>query len=151
MNADCWAHISTFLSLKEILILRKIEKEIKIGINILYNKRKEEYLRRRRLRALKDWIHRSPLLCCITDYNHLLESRWGYCKRFWDPPLLWHNNPPRFRTCCHFLNYREWLTARYIVIRAYWWGYKLWEKRAKLRTHQDRIMMAVKRCRISLV
>ena len=52
MNRDCWSHISTFLSLKDLINMRNINKGIHESTNYRYNEEKRKYLHKCVMREL---------------------------------------------------------------------------------------------------
>ena len=148
MNADCWSHISTFLSLNELIISRLLDKEIHMTMNKKYYIERHKYLNKCALNemmekiARKDWIHRSPLLCCFTNKNRLMSSRYGYVNKLWDPPLMWQGeNRNLFRNCL-YLDSNIWGSGEYIDSRFTGWNQSIWENRMKLNHRQDCILGA---------
>ena len=47
MNADCWSHITTFLSLTDLKSVRELNKDIKPSTNYIYNDERRKYLHKK--------------------------------------------------------------------------------------------------------
>jgi len=153
MNIDCWSHIGMFLSLKDLINIRHINTEIHSSTNYRYEREKRQYLHKCvmkeliRKRALKDWIHRSPLLCCLTGDMTLMTSRFGCSKRFWDPPLGWYSSRRRFNRNCLRVDSDLWGSGAYIDNRISGWNRTIWENRMKFMRHGDSISNIVSTAR----
>ena len=153
MNRDCWSYISTFLSLKDLINLRNINKEIHESTNYRYNEEKRKHVHKcvmRELiekRALKDWIHRSPLLCCITGDMTLMTSRYGCANICWDPPLGWYSSRRRFNRNCLRVDSDLWGSGAYIDNRISGWNRTIWENRIKFMRHSDSVSNIVSTAR----
>jgi len=153
MNIDCWSHISTFLSLKDLISARYINIEIHDSTNYRYNEEKRKHSHKCamkeliRKRALKDWVHRSPLLCCLTGDMTLMTSRFGCSNRLWDPPLGWYSSRRRFNRNCIRVDSDLWGSGAYIDNRISGWNRTIWENRMKFMRHGDSISNIVSTAR----
>ena len=151
MNKDCWGHTATFLCLRDLLNARYLNTNIHSALNFEYDKRKRPIIFKRVLnqliskRALRDWIHRSPLLCCLTEVK--MTSRFGQCNRIWDPPLGWYTHKLRYNRNCITLNENNWGRGRHINHRFRGWNRRICENRIKLMRHKDNIYNVTSRAR----
>ena len=153
MNSDCWSHTSNFLSLKDLITSRYLNKEICASSNHIFHKKKHKYLLKKTLeelirkKALKDWVHRSPLLCCITGDMQLMTSRFGCANILWDPPLGWRTHRHRFSKNYLSIDSDEWGTGQYIDSNICGWNRSIWENRFRFMQHKDCIIASVNRAR----
>ena len=153
MNADCWSHITTFLSLTDLKSVRELNKDIKPSTNYIYNEERRKYLHKKvcrdiiRKKALKDWVYRSPLLCCITGDKTLMTSRFGCSDKLWDPPLGWYPSSRIFHTNFLYIDSNRWGTGSYIDPCISGWNRKIWENRVRFMKHNDSISNIVSTAR----